>query len=46
MLIRQKLGLLFQKTERKGTMHIIVAVTDSGQPALTRYERVIVNVIK
>ena len=27
-----------------GTMHIILAVTDTGIPALTRYERVIVNV--
>lgn len=32
------------KYGRSGTMHIIVAVTDSGVPALTRYERVIVNV--
>ena len=31
-------------TERKGTMHIIVAVTDHGKPALTRYARVIVDV--
>jgi len=30
---------------RNGTMHIILAVTDSGTPALTRYRRVIVNVI-
>lgn len=27
-----------------GTMHLIVAVTDSGSPALTRYGRVIVDV--
>ena len=27
-----------------GTMHIILAVTDNGTPALTRYARVIVNV--
>ena len=27
-----------------GTMHIVLAVTDTGIPALTRYERVIVNV--
>jgi len=27
-----------------GTMHIILAVTDNGTPALTRYRRVIVNV--
>lgn len=31
-------------TERFGTMHIIVEVTDNGSPALTRYKRVIVNV--
>jgi len=29
---------------RNGTMHLIVAVTDDGQPALTRYQRVIVTV--
>lgn len=29
---------------RWGTMHFIVAVTDDGAPALTRYRRVIVNV--
>jgi hypothetical protein len=29
---------------RNGTMHFIVAVTDHGTPALTRYQRVIVNV--
>lgn len=28
-----------------GTMHIILAVTDKGEPPLTRYQRVIVNVI-
>lgn len=32
------------KTERPGTMHFVVAVTDHGTPALTRYERVIVHV--
>lgn len=30
---------------RTGTLHIIVAVTDNGTPALTRYERVIINVL-
>ncbi len=29
---------------RLGTMHIILMVTDHGTPALTRYQRVIVNV--
>ncbi len=32
------------KTERYGTMHFIVEVTDKGTPSLTRYQRVIVNV--
>ncbi len=30
---------------RLGTMHIILAVTDDGEPALTRYKRVIINVL-
>lgn len=30
---------------RLGTMHLIVAATDSGTPALTRYRRVIVDVL-
>jgi len=29
---------------RKGTMHIILAVTDHGKPRLTRYKRVIISV--
>jgi hypothetical protein len=29
---------------RNGAMHIILAVTDTGKPALTRYQRVIVDV--
>ncbi|MEP1445270.1 MAG: nucleoside hydrolase-like domain-containing protein [Paraglaciecola sp.] len=29
-----------------GTMHIILAVTDHGTPRLTRYQRVIVNVVQ
>lgn len=32
------------KKGRMGTMHIIVAITDHGTPALTRYKRVIVEV--
>ena len=32
------------KKDRLGTMHIILAVTDNGTPALTRYKRVIVDV--
>jgi len=33
-----------ERVFRTGTMHIILVVTDSGTPALTRYKRVIVNV--
>jgi hypothetical protein len=33
-----------EKFFKPGTMHIILAVTDSGSPALTRYRRVIVTV--
>lgn len=29
-----------------GTMHIILAVTDHGRPCLTRYKRVIIDVVK
>ena len=29
----------------KGTMHIILAVTDHGSPRLTRYQRVIIDVV-
>lgn len=32
------------QSERLGSMHIILAVTDNGTPALTRYERVIIHV--
>ena len=36
--------IVSKKYGRPGTMHILLAVTDSGTPALTRYKRVIVNV--
>ncbi|WP_344912342.1 hypothetical protein [Amphibacillus indicireducens] len=29
---------------KKGTIHIILAVTDKGTPPLTRYQRVIIDV--
>ena len=29
---------------KAGTIHFILAVTDGGRPALTRYQRVIINV--
>jgi hypothetical protein len=41
-----KVGFIIPKSQRLGTMHIIVAVTDDGIPALTRYERVIIHVIQ
>ncbi len=34
-----------KKYGRLGTMHIILAVTDNGSPQLTRYQRVIINVV-
>lgn len=34
------------KATKLGTMHIILAVTDNGTPALTRYKRVIVTIIQ
>ena len=33
------------KTDKAKTMHFIVEVTDDGAPSLTRYQRVIVNVL-
>ena len=33
------------KFGKAGTLHIILAVTDNGVPALTGYQRVIVTVI-
>jgi hypothetical protein len=43
---KQNASFIVPKTERYGTMHIILAVTDDGTPALTRYSRVVVNVVK
>ena len=31
--------------EKSKTIHVILQVTDSGEPALTRYQRVIINVL-
>ncbi|TVZ16655.1 DUF1593 domain-containing protein [Maribacter sp. MAR_2009_72] len=39
-----KAYLVVPKGALLGTMHIILEVTDQGSPALTRYERVIINV--
>lgn len=41
-----KASFVVPKTERYGTMHFLVEVSDSGSPSLTRYERVIVTVNK
>lgn len=41
---KQKAWFAVPKSTKLGTMHIILAVTDDGSPALTRYERVIVEV--
>lgn len=43
---KAKASFIVPKTERYGTMHIIVEVSDNGKPSLTRYQRVIVNVMK
>ncbi|MBO0950523.1 DUF1593 domain-containing protein [Fibrella sp. HMF5405] len=42
---RAKAWFTVPNSARTGTMHLILAVTDTGKPALTRYLRVIVNVI-
>lgn len=42
---KAKAWFVVPRTERYGTMHMIVAVTDNGTPALTRYKRVIVDVV-
>ena len=33
------------KVQKPETIHIILAVTDNGTPALTRYKRVVVSVM-
>jgi hypothetical protein len=42
---RQKVSFTAPRTEKAETMHFILEVTDTGQPSLTRYQRVIVNVM-
>lgn len=37
-------SFIVPKSSRLGTMHIILAVTDDGEPALTRYKRVLITV--
>lgn len=43
---KAKASFIVPKTIRYGTMHIIVEVSDNGKPSLTRYQRVIVNVVE
>lgn len=42
---KAKASFTVTKAGRLGSMHIILAVTDTGKPALTRYKRLIVNVM-
>lgn len=42
---QQQAALVIPKSVRTGTLHIILAVTDKGTPTLTRYKRVIINVV-
>ena len=37
-------GLIVPDTEKKETIHIVLTVTDDGQPPLTRYQRVVLTV--
>lgn len=39
-----KARFVIPQSQRLGTLHVVVAVTDRGTPALTRYERIIVHV--
>lgn len=41
-----KARFVVPKSQRLGTLHVVVAVTDKGTPALTRYERIIIHVIE
>lgn len=41
-----KAWFIVPKSDFLGTMHIVLAVKDNGSPALTRYKRVIVEVVK
>lgn len=38
-------SFIIPKSNKPGTMHIILAVTDCGNPALTRYQRVLITVL-
>ncbi|MDR2914867.1 MAG: DUF1593 domain-containing protein [Tannerella sp.] len=41
---KQEAHFTIPNSQRLGTIHIILAVTDNGTPALTRYKRVIIDV--
>jgi len=41
----QEASFVALETDKVGTIHVILKVTDDGEPALTRYQRVIVNVM-
>ena len=38
-------GFIAPDTDKVKTIHIVLQVTDNGSPNLTRYQRVIVNVM-
>jgi len=42
---KQEASFIAPNVNKEGTIHIILAVTDDGLPSLTRYQRVIVNVL-
>jgi hypothetical protein len=42
---KQEASFIAPQVKKEGTIHIILAVTDDGVPSLTRYQRVIVNVL-
>ncbi len=42
---KQRVTFTAPRTNKAKTMHFILQVTDNGQPSLTRYQRVIVNVM-
>ena len=41
---KSKVSFEIPETEKTGTLHLILEVKDSGEPALTRYQRVVVTV--
>jgi hypothetical protein len=41
---KSKVSFEIPETEKTGTLHLILEVKDSGEPILTRYQRVILTV--